>query len=45
MTLKQPGFVNGAPRILLRAEGFAVALAAIAAFSRSGGSWGLCSQS
>jgi hypothetical protein len=41
MTLKQPGFVNGAPRILLRAEGFAVTLAAIAAFSRSGGSWGL----
>ena len=41
MTLKQPGFVNGTPLFLLRAEGLAVARAAIAAFSRSGGSWGL----
>jgi len=41
MTPKQPGFVNGAPLFLLRAEGLAVALAAVAAFSRSGGSWRL----
>jgi hypothetical protein len=36
---KTPGFVNGTPRLLLRAEGFAVALASIVAFSQSGASW------
>jgi hypothetical protein len=39
MIAKTPGFVNGAPRLLLRAEGLAVALASIAAFARSGASW------
>lgn len=34
-----PGFVNGAPRLLLRAEGLAIAAASIAAFAWSGGSW------
>jgi len=41
MIAKTPGFVNGAPRLLLRAEGLAVALASIVAFSRSGASWWL----
>jgi Domain of unknown function (DUF4260) len=41
MIAKTPGFVNGAPRLLLRAEGLAVALASIMAFSRSGASWWL----
>lgn len=41
MIVKTPGFVNGTPRILLRAEGLAVALATIVAFSRSGASWWL----
>jgi len=39
MIAKTPGFVNGAPRLLLRAEGLAVALASIAAFAWSGASW------
>jgi hypothetical protein len=41
MIAKTPGFVNGTPRLLLRAEGLAVALASIVAFSRSGASWWL----
>ena len=41
MIAKSPGFVNGAPRVLLQAEGAAVALASIAAFSWSGASWWL----
>jgi len=41
MIAKTPGFVNGAPRLLLRAEGLAVALAAIMAFRWSGASWWL----
>ena len=36
-----PGFVAGRPRLLLRLEGAAVALAAAFAFSRSGASWWL----
>jgi hypothetical protein len=39
MIAKTPGFVNGAPRVLLRADGLAVALASIVAFSWSGASW------
>ncbi len=41
MIAKTPGFVCGAPRLLLRAEGLAVAFASIVAFSRSGASWGV----
>jgi hypothetical protein len=41
MIAKAPGFVNGAPRLLLRAEGLAIALASIAAFSSIGASWRL----
>ena len=41
MIAKSPGFVNGAPRVLLQAEGGAVALASVAAFSWSGASWWL----
>jgi hypothetical protein len=41
MINKPPGFVNGAPRLLLRAEGLAVATASIAAFNWSGASWWL----
>jgi hypothetical protein len=41
MIAKTPGFVNGAPRLLLQAEGLAVALASIVVFSRSGASWWL----
>jgi hypothetical protein len=33
------GFVSGAPRALLRIEAFALAIAAIIAFSRTGESW------
>ncbi|WOJ89011.1 DUF4260 domain-containing protein [Methylocapsa polymorpha] len=39
MIIKDPSSVNGAPRLLLRAEGLAVALASIAAFAWSGASW------
>lgn len=35
------GFVTGAPLLLLRAEGLAVAVASIVAFSLSGASWWL----
>jgi hypothetical protein len=45
MIADTPGFVNGAPRLLLRAEGLAVALASIVAFSRSGASWWLFAAS
>jgi hypothetical protein len=41
MIVKPPSFVNGAPLLLLRAEGLAVALLCVAAFSRSGASWWL----
>jgi hypothetical protein len=41
MIAKTPGFVNGAPRGLLQAEGAAVALASIVAFGWSGASWWL----
>ncbi|WP_036263482.1 DUF4260 domain-containing protein [Methylocapsa aurea] len=41
MIAKAPGFVNGAPRLLLRLEGLVVALGSIAAFSQSGASWQL----
>jgi len=41
MIARTPGFVNGAPCLLLRAEGLAVALASIMAFSRSGSPWWL----
>jgi len=41
MFTKTPGFVNGAPLLLLRAEGFVIAVASIVAFSRSGASWRL----
>ncbi len=41
MISKPPSFVNGAPLLLLRAEGLAVALLCVAAFSRSGASWWL----
>jgi hypothetical protein len=41
MIAKTPGFVNGAPRLLLRVEGLAVALASIMAFGWSGASWWL----
>lgn len=41
MIVKTPSFVNGAPLLLLRAEGLAVALLCVAAFSRSGASWWL----
>ncbi len=41
MIAEIPGYARGAPRLLLRAEGLAVALAAIAAFSQSGASWRL----
>jgi Domain of unknown function (DUF4260) len=41
MIAKTPGFVNGAPRLLLRVEGLAVALASIVAFGWSGASWWL----
>jgi Domain of unknown function (DUF4260) len=41
MIAKTPGFVNGAPRVLLQMEGCAVALASIVAFSWSGASWWL----
>jgi hypothetical protein len=41
MITKPPSFVNGAPLLFLRAEGFAVALLCVAAFSRSGASWWL----
>lgn len=41
MIAKSSGFVNGAPRRLLRAEGLAVALTSIIAFSRSGAPWWL----
>ncbi|WP_036255382.1 DUF4260 domain-containing protein [Methylocapsa acidiphila] len=41
MLVQTPGFVNGAPLLLLRAEGLAIALASIAAFSGSGASWPL----
>ncbi|MEJ0092121.1 MAG: DUF4260 domain-containing protein [Methylocella sp.] len=39
MIAKAQNFVNGAPRLLLRAEGLAVAVASIAAFGRIDGSW------
>jgi len=39
MIIKGPGSVNGAPRLLLRAEGLGVALASVAAFAWSGASW------
>jgi hypothetical protein len=39
MIAKTPGFVNGAPCLLLRAEGLAAALASVAAFAWSGASW------
>jgi hypothetical protein len=38
MIAKTPGFVNGAPRLLLQVEGLAAAIASIAAFSQSGAS-------
>jgi hypothetical protein len=38
MIVKTPSFVNGAPLLLLRAEGLAAALLCVAAFSRSGAS-------
>jgi len=41
MITKTEGFVNGAPLLLLRLEGFAIAIASILAFSRSGASWQL----
>jgi Domain of unknown function (DUF4260) len=41
MIAKTSGFVNGAPRVLLQAEGAAIALASIVAFSWSGASWWL----
>lgn len=41
MIAKSPGFVNGVPRLLLRAEGLAVALASAVAFSQRGESWWL----
>ncbi len=41
MITKPPSFVNGAPLLLLRAEGLAVALLCVAAFSRSSASWWL----
>jgi hypothetical protein len=41
MITKTPGFVNGAPLLLLRLEGLAIALAAIVAFGHSGASWRL----
>jgi hypothetical protein len=41
MITKPPSFVNGAPLLLLPAEGLAVALLCVAAFSRSGASWWL----
>ncbi len=41
MIVETPGFVNGAPRLLLRAEGLAIAAASIAAFRESGASWWL----
>lgn len=41
MLVQTPGFVNGAPLLLLRAEGLAVALASIAAFAWNGTSWAL----
>ncbi len=41
MITKTEGFVNGIPLVLLRLEGFAIALASIAAFSTTGSSWQL----
>jgi Domain of unknown function (DUF4260) len=41
MIAKSSGFVNGAPRLLLQAEGLAAALASIVAFSWSGAPWWL----
>ncbi len=41
MIAKPPGFVNGAPLVLLRAEGLAVAILCIVIFSQSGASWWL----
>jgi len=41
MIAKTSGFVNGVPRMLLQAEGAAIALASIVAFSWSGASWWL----
>jgi hypothetical protein len=41
MIAKTPGFVNGAPLLLLQLEGLAVAIVSIVAFSRSGESWRL----
>lgn len=38
MIAKPPGFVNGAPLFLLRAEGLAVAILCIVIFSESGAS-------
>lgn len=40
-SLDRPGFVTGAPKILLRLEGAAVLCAASAAYAQSGGGWGL----
>lgn len=37
----RPVFINGTPRLLLRAEGLAVAIASIVAFGWSGASWWL----
>jgi len=39
VTAPRPGFVNGTPRLLLQAEGLAVAIASITAFGWSGASW------
>jgi Domain of unknown function (DUF4260) len=41
MIVKTSGFVNSAPRVLLLAEGAAIDLASIVAFSWSGASWWL----
>ncbi|HUI21627.1 MAG TPA: DUF4260 domain-containing protein [Methylocella sp.] len=41
MITRTPGFVNGAPRLLLQAEALAIAVASIVAFGQSGESWWL----
>lgn len=44
MITKTPGFVNGAPLVLLRLEGLAVAIASIVVFSGCGASWQLFAE-
>lgn len=38
---EQPGSVNGTPKLLLRIEGLAMLIAAVAGYRALGGSWGL----